>query len=38
MLEAGASVAHVALKDGVDANQVFQWRRLYREVKLGVLP
>jgi Transposase and inactivated derivatives len=35
-LEAGASVAKVALKYGVNANQVFQWRRLYREGKLGV--
>lgn len=26
-LEAGASVARVALKHGVNANQVFQWRR-----------
>ena len=36
-LESGASVAKVALKYGVNANQVFQWRRLYREGKLGVL-
>jgi transposase len=35
-LEAGASVARVALKHGVNANQVFQWRRLYRDGKLGV--
>lgn len=35
-LEAGASVARVALKHGVNANQVFQWRRLYQEGKLGV--
>ena len=34
-LEAGASVARVALKHGVNANQVFQWRRLYRDGKLG---
>jgi len=34
-LEAGASVAKVALKYGVNANQVFQWRRLYRDGKLG---
>jgi transposase len=33
-LEAGASVAKVALKYGVNANQVFQWRRLYRDGKL----
>ena len=31
----GASVARVALKHGVNANQVFQWRRLYRDGKLG---
>jgi transposase len=30
-LEAGASVARVALRYGVNANQVFQWRRLYRD-------
>jgi transposase len=34
-LEAGASVARVALKYGINANQVFQWRRLYQEGKLG---
>src|SRR5450755_2218486 len=34
-LEPGASVARVALKYGVNANQVFQWRRLYRDGKLG---
>ncbi|WP_432432262.1 transposase [Granulicella aggregans] len=34
-LEAGAPVAKVALKYGVNANQVFQWRRLYRDGKLG---
>ncbi len=37
-LEAGASVARVALKHGVNANQVFQWRRLYRDGKLGAFP
>ena len=37
-LEAGASVARVALKYGVNANQVFQWRRLYRDGKLGASP
>ena len=35
-LEAGASVARFALKYGVNANQVFQWRRLHRDGKLGV--
>ena len=34
-LEAGASVARVALKYGVNANQVFQWRRMYRDGRLG---
>src|SRR5258708_16606691 len=37
-LEAGASVARGALKYGVNANQVFQWRRLYRGGKLGGPP
>ena len=37
-LETGASVARVALKYGVNANQVFQWRRLYRDGKLGGAP
>ena len=37
-LEPGASVAKVALKYGINANQVFQWRRLYRDGKLGVPP
>lgn len=37
-LEAGASVARVALKYGVNANQVFQWRRLHRDGKLGAPP
>jgi transposase len=27
----------VALKYGVNANQVFQWRRLYRDGKLGAV-
>jgi transposase len=34
-LEDGASVARVALKYGVNANQVFQWRRLYQSGLLG---
>ena len=37
-LEPGASVAKVALRHGVNANQVFQWRRLYRDGKLGTSP
>ena len=35
-LEAEASVARVALKYGVNANPVFQWKRLHRDGKLGV--
>ena len=31
-------MARVALKHGVNANQVFQWRRLYRDGKLGAPP
>ena len=30
-LEPGVSVARVAQAEGVNANQVFQWRRAYRE-------
>jgi transposase len=30
-LEPGASVARVARAHGVNANQVFAWRRLYRQ-------
>ena len=30
-LEPGASVARVAQQHGVNANQVFQWRRLYEQ-------
>jgi transposase-like protein len=33
-----ASVAKVALQHGVNANQVFQWRRLYRDGKRGTAP
>jgi transposase len=28
-LQAGASVARVAQKHGINASQIFQWRRLY---------
>ena len=34
-LEPGASVARVARAHGVNANQVFAWRRLYRKGLLG---
>src|SRR5260221_11855607 len=34
-LEAGASVARVARRHGVNANQVFYWRKKYREGRLG---
>jgi|SRR5579884_2225870 len=34
----GASVAVVARRHGVNANQVFQWRQLYREGRLDVQP
>lgn len=34
-LAEGASVARVARANGVNANQVFQWRRLYRGGRLG---
>jgi transposase len=37
-LAAGASVARVARVHGVNANQVFQWRRLYRAGRLGGTP
>jgi transposase len=33
-LEPGASVARVAQAEGVNANQVFQWRRAYRDGEL----
>ena len=36
--EAGASVARVALRHGVNANQVFQWRRLHQDGRLGTPP
>ncbi len=34
-LRPGASVALVARKHGINANQVFCWRKLYREGQLG---
>ena len=34
-LEAGASVAWVARQHAVNANQVFYWRKQYREGRLG---
>lgn len=34
-MEAGASVARVARAHGVNANQVFSWRRLYQRGLLG---
>lgn len=34
-LEAGASVARVAMKHGVNANQVFKWKRLHEAGSLG---
>src|SRR5271167_15317 len=34
-LAAGSSVARVARAHGVNANQVFQWRRMYREGLFG---
>ncbi len=37
-LAASASVARVARAHGVNANQVFQWRRLYRAGRLGGTP
>lgn len=35
-LKPGASVARVAHEHGVNANQVFSWRRLYQQGRLGV--
>ncbi len=37
-LAAGASVARVARTHGVNANQVFYWRRQYRRGQLGAAP
>lgn len=34
-LEPGASVARIARAHGVNANQVFSWRRLYQQGRLG---
>jgi transposase len=34
-LAAGSSVAREARKYGINANQVFQWRRMYRGGQLG---
>lgn len=35
-LQPGASVARIAREHGVNANQVFNWRRLYEQGRLGV--
>jgi transposase len=35
-LEPGATVARIAREHGVNANQVFSWRRLYEQGRLGV--
>jgi transposase len=37
-LQPGASVAVIARQHGVNANQVFYWRKLYREGRLDVAP
>ena len=37
-LQPGASVAVIARQHGVNANQVFYWRKLYREGRLDVGP
>ena len=37
-LEAGASVARVARRHAVNANQVFYWRKKYHEGRLGKSP
>src|SRR5882672_7679575 len=34
-LESGASVARVARRHAINANQVFYWRKQYREERLG---
>lgn len=35
-IEPGASVARIAREHGLNANQVFSWRRLYQQGRLGV--
>ena len=35
-LKPGASVARIAREHGVNSNQVFSWRRLYEQGRLGV--
>ena len=37
-LQPGASVAVIARRHGVNANQVFHWRKLYREGRLDAIP
>lgn len=37
-LQPGASVAVIARQHGVNANQVFYWRKLYREGRLDTAP
>ena len=37
-LQPGASVAMIARQHGVNANQVFHWRKLYREGRLELGP
>ena len=37
-LQPGASVAVIAREHGVNANQVFYWRKLYREGRLDGAP
>ena len=37
-LQPGASVAVIARSHGVNANQVFHWRKLYREGRLDAKP
>jgi transposase len=37
-LRPGASVAVIARRHGVNANQVFHWRKLYREGRLDAVP